>query len=256
MHRRTWLGATSLGLLQCIGARGEVPASAPGSPGSPEHPLQIEVAGRMATNWVGTQLLMRIYAHAKLAVRIYPVPIGRAARDLQAGLSDGDGVRIFAYGEGKPEALRVEPAFYRFTGHAYSLPGRGLRLKTVEDLQHLRVGAPANTFWVVGLIANLPQVFQAQTHEQLYRMMELGRVDLVLDTQINGRRWSAVTRTPLTESTELGRFELYHYLHRSHVDLVPRLSGAIRSMQASGELQRLIEVSERVVMTLGMDQFD
>lgn len=37
----------------------------------------------------------------------------------------------------------------------------------------------------------------------------------------------------------LERIVLYHFLHERHRDLVPKVEQAVRSMQASGELERV-----------------
>ena len=78
--------------------------------------------------------------------------------------------------------------------------------------------------------------------EQLFRMLDEGRVDLVLYTHADGlllaRNLGLTSVAPL--SPALKEVDMYLYLHKKHQALVPKLTQAIRDLKADGSYNRIL----------------
>jgi len=89
----------------------------------------------------------------------------------------------------------------------------------------------------------MPKVQQATSLEELVRMLDRERFDLLLVTdlfsgkvEIRRQRLDARIR-PLLPPLE--RIYIYHYLHERHRALVPQVEAVLREMTESGELEAL-----------------
>lgn len=245
-HRRRRISAALL-----LGALPWPPAGAQ----APAPELRIAAVQKDALSWVAARLLTEIYRAAGLRLVIEPLPAIRAGMAALGGELDGELIRIRAYSQRHPQLLRVEPAYYRLSVQAYSLPTRRLRIASREDLRLYTLGAVRGLSYVPELTAGHPALTQAQNAEQLFRMLQAGRLDLVLESSVSaGYVLDRLALHDVTASPELAHYELYHYLHPRHRELLPRLSEAIRRLKASGELGQLSTYYESMVIGLSPER--
>ena len=73
------------------------------------------------------------------------------------------------------------------------------------------------------------------------RMLNAGRVDLLITARINGLLMAKELKLDAIKplSPPLSRFWVYHYLHKSHKELVPIIDNVFKAMQEGGELEAL-----------------
>lgn len=219
-------------------------------------PIRIGAIDKDAVSWVAAQLLADIFKQAGLALEILPMPGPRTTKMSLAGELDGDLIRIQTYGQNYPVLVRVEPPFYRVSVRAFSMPGRNARISTRDDLQHYTLGAIRGMAYVYDLTETHPALTLAQNSEQMFRMLQAGRLDLVLDGSVAAR--ASIEKLGLKDmvvSPELAGFELYLYLHIRRRDLAPRIGEAIRKLKASGELARLTTMYEATVNAANVENF-
>jgi len=85
-------------------------------------------------------------------------------------------------------------------------------------------------------------VNKVEQPEQLFRMLESGRIDLALYTLADGvalaRGMGLATIQPVRPT--LKDVDMYLYLNRKHADLVAPLAAALRAMKADGSYDRLL----------------
>jgi polar amino acid transport system substrate-binding protein len=81
--------------------------------------------------------------------------------------------------------------------------------------------------------------------EQLFLMLDGGRIDLALYTRADGialaRSMGLAAVAPLAPS--LKDVDMYLYLHKRHEALVPKLAQALREMKADGSYNRILSFS-------------
>jgi len=209
--------------------------------GLPDVDAQVQVAQR---------LLGDVYRRAGLSLRLVSLPPARSILAIKTKQVDGEMMRIRSYGDQHPELLRVEPAFYRITVHAFSLLSRQIQVRRREDLLSYSLGVLRGVSYVPEIAAGHKALTLAQDNEQLLRMLQAQRIDLTLDGLLSGR--VTLARLGLADtvniSAELGRFELFHYLRVDQRSAAQRLGSTIQRMRASGELERLTTQYESALM--------
>ena len=97
------------------------------------------------------------------------------------------------------------------------------------------------------------QTEAVSSYEQAFMKLNTGRSDLVI-----GSRTTALIVLHQLGFTDIRvleppllRFPLYHYLHRSRADLIPRLEQILRDMTAKGEIKAIqTQVFEKILADL------
>jgi polar amino acid transport system substrate-binding protein len=89
----------------------------------------------------------------------------------------------------------------------------------------------------------MENVFVGDDLTSVMRMLDAGRIDLLITARINGllmaKELGLDAIKPL--SPPLSRLWVYHYLHERHKDLIPTIDAVFKAMQESGELEVLRE---------------
>jgi len=100
------------------------------------------------------------------------------------------------------------------------------------------------------ITAGMPYVQDISSTRRLMEFLRAGRADIALTNTINGLR--ELRRLEITNIVPSGPplevLELFHYIHKDHKELVPRVDAVIREMIASGEMQDLINKTELQIM--------
>jgi len=202
--------------------------------------LLITAVSKTGSSGVAARLLGEIYRRAGLQLQIEVLPAPRTSLMSLSGQADGDLMRIQSYGQNYPQLVRIDPAYYRVSVKAYSMPDRYVHVRTRDDLQHYALGAIRGMPYVAELSDKHPALTLTQNSSQMFRMLQAGRLDVVLSPTLSAQ--SAINSLQIRHvvaSPELALFELHHYLHVRRKDLAPRIADVIRKMKAGGELERL-----------------
>ncbi len=210
---------------------------------------------RLAANEKATEqlvaeiLLKEIYKSAGLVAQVEPLPGARANAALLRGEKDGEVARIRAYSERNPSLIRVDPPYYYLTTAVFARQGQK-PIKDKAELASYRVGTVRGIAHAEAAVAGLSKVEVVSDYEQLFRMLDAGRIDVAIDTGINGRMMiKRLALSRVEQVGELARLDLHTMLHPKHEALAARIGNAIRSMKASGELDKLIERTEHAVIS-------
>lgn len=189
---------------------------------------------------IASRLLRDIYQTAGLTIKVEPLPAARANALNLRGEKDGEVARIRPYADKHPTLLLVEPAYYYLATGVFTKAGSSVEIKDKTGLAKYRVGVVRGIAHAEAAVSGLTNVETVDSYEQLYRMVDAGRIDVAIDTSINGQR--VIRQLGLDRvllSGEIGRYELYNILNPRHKALVPRIAAAIKAMKTSGELSKL-----------------
>ena len=191
--------------------------------------------------WVTLQIIQALYRHINEPMYVDIVPLARASTEMASGKIDGELIRVAPYFVDNPNVVKVEPAVFTAEAVVFSLAGRSAVVRSRDDLVHYSIAYQRGQVFAQELIENHPAVTTTQTSAQLIRMLQAGRVDLVLLHRINGQYF--VDRLGLRElvdvSPVLVRNDYFHCLAKRHAPLAKRLGAAIMALKASGELERI-----------------
>lgn len=196
------------------------------------------------TDAAGRGFLDRLMAEAgrraDLRIRLVALPAERALINANAGIEDGDLNRIAGLEQAYPNLVRVpeknmDMRFVAFTR------GAELRCGGWACLDGRSVGLIKG--WKI-LEQNLPpgaEVTFAMDAQQLFRLLEMRRVDFVLYAEHMGEAQARALGLADVRAAgpPLAVQEMFVYLHAKHAALAPRLAGALRAIKSDGTYARL-----------------
>ena len=85
-------------------------------------------------------------------------------------------------------------------------------------------------------------VNRVSSPEQMFRMLDSGRIDIALYTRADGialtRSMGLSSIAPL--SPALKDVDMYLYLHKKHENLAPQIAKALRDMKADGTYNQIM----------------
>lgn len=170
-----------------------------------------------------------------LELKLIKLPPERALKNANEGIDDGDVNRIAGLEKLYPNLIRVpeknyDMKFVAFTRNpAFEIDGwRSLKPYIVGLIKGWKIfekNIPAGTDMV-----------HAHDPEQLFTLLEKGRIDIALYSRLMGL--DIVKRRQLTGVTilspPLAIRETFLYLHNRHKDLVPLIANALAALKREG----------------------
>lgn len=178
------------------------------------------------------------FRRARLGLRLEKLPAERALLLSNSGLADGELNRLSGIETLYPNLIRVPEKmgdwyFSAFSRDA-SAPGSiaAIRGRTVGFIRGWKIYERA--------LAGAKDVITVEDADQLFRLLQLGRIDVALYVRMmglahlkdHGIKGVRVVEPPLFIHEE------FIYLHRSHAGQVPALAAALRAMKRDGFYQR------------------
>ncbi len=175
-------------------------------------------------------------------LRLIRLPSERSLRSADLGEIDGEGLRVAGLERLYANLVQVPEryigisfvAFAKQPGIDLSAGWRGLASWRVAFITGWKLFETHAT--------DARSVTKVDTPEQMFRMLDSGRVDLALYTLADGlalaRGMKLEGIAPL--SPALQDVDMYLYLNRRHLTLIPRLAEALRDMKADGTYQRIL----------------
>lgn len=179
------------------------------------------------------------FRRAGVKLKLIKLPAERALRNVNAGIDDGDLARIAGLEAEYPNLVRVPEKLMDWEFAAFSrnpaLPARW------ETLRGLPVGHIRGWKIYERELAGAPYVVTAEDTAQLFRQLQLGRIDVALYARWQGL--DLLQREGLSEvhmlEPVLARREMFLYLHKRHAARVPQIAEALRAIKAEGLYARL-----------------
>lgn len=206
-----------------------------------------------AVGAVGIRVIQRVFDRIGVSVVFVSQPAARATLEASNGTIDGEIARIASYGSGLPEMVRVDPPWVRVRTVAYANAERHLQVRSAQDLAPLSVGIVRGIQHAAQVTKGLPQVTEVVRPKQLFDMLIVGRFDVAVDSDVNGRIFLQQRKRggEFKEVAEFGQQKIFLYLHRRHSALLIRVSRALEESRARGELDRWVVEAESAVADTG-----
>ena len=196
---------------------------------------------RKALEQLSQESLRRIGVDLKLV----SLPSERSLTAANLGEVDGEGLRVGGLGgpDGPyPNLIQVPERFVRISFVAFSKNATISLDNGWDSLKPYRIAFINGWKMFEANAQGARVVNKVDKPEQLFRMLDEGRVDLVLYTHADGlllaRNLGLTSVAPL--SPALKEVDMYLYLHKKHQALVPKLTQAIRDLKADGSYNRIL----------------
>lgn len=174
--------------------------------------------------------------------RLVGLPSERSLYAADRGEVDGEGLRVEGLSAQYANLVQVPE---RFIGVSFVAFARDRSLRVDRGWESLKPHSVAfiNGWKMFEANASGARIVnRVDKPEQLFRMLDGGRVDLALYTRADGvalaREMGLAGVVPLEPA--LKDVDMYLYLHRRHEALAPRVAQALRDMKADGSWQRIV----------------
>lgn len=216
----------------------------------PAESLTISTIEGSPVSEIACLILEEIYAKVGIDINIISLPALRATIESTSGNIDGETHRVFSYMKSHPEVNIVQESYYSIETVLFTQKSNPALYASVETLPLYSFSILKGVEKSIELTHGFSHVQEFDTADRMMQFLSLGRIDFALLSKLNGI--SVLNRLELDGieiySPPLEITELYHYLHKSHSDLIPLLEKTIRNMKNSGELRGIIQNAEKKVM--------
>jgi polar amino acid transport system substrate-binding protein len=177
-----------------------------------------------------------------LEFRLISQPSERSLYSANNGEVDGEGLRVAGLGVQYPNLVQVPERYVGISFVAFARDANIVLDRGWDSLKPYSVAFITGWKMFEANAAGARSVTKVEQPEQLFRMVDSGRVDLALYTRADGvamvQRLGLAAVAPLGPS--LKDVDMFLYLHRKHEALVPRLAAALRAMKADGTYNRIM----------------
>ena len=188
-------------------------------------------------------VLREAYRRIGLTVTITPMAPDQALRESNAGQLDGEPARVAGLEARFPNLVRVPVAVVTVDAMVF-----GNRVPLVplgwDSLRPYRIGILKGVQYAVDGTRGMRVEAYPDT-ARLFAALENDDIDFAVSTRIEGvlmmrelgTRRVAMLEPPLT------KIVLYHYLHTSRRDLLPKITAALQDMEREGRMRHILQTT-------------
>ena len=176
------------------------------------------------------ELSQEAFRRAGLAIKLVSLPSERSLQSANAGEVDGEGLRVAGLSSQYANLVQVPERYISVSFVAFAKDAM-INLDTGWDaLKSQRVAFITGWKMFEANAATARVVNKVDKPEQMFRMLDSGRVDLALYTRTDGialvRSMGLSSIAPL--SPPLKEVDMYLYLNKKHEDAVQHLDAVFR----------------------------
>lgn len=174
--------------------------------------------------------------------KLVSLPSERSLHSANQGEVDGEGLRVPGLSSQYPNLVQVPE---RYIGVSFVAFAKDASIRIDQGWESLK---PHRLAFINGWkmfetnAAGAKAITKVDKPEQMFLMLDAGRIDLALYTRADGialtRSMGLSSVAPLTPA--LKDVDMYLYLHKRHEALVPKLAQALREMKADGSYNRIL----------------
>ena len=167
----------------------------------------------------------------------------RALTNANIGIDHGVSMRIKGLNKKFTNLVRIEEPLISNEFVAYS---RDLHIVTDSwvSLENHLVGYIHGWQIFQNNMTEGTQKNSVKTAEQMFRMLDLGRIDIALYERWQGLELARKSNMKvLVHEPPLATVDMYPFMHKDYAHLVPKLTQALRDMKADGGYQKIYETS-------------
>ena len=189
---------------------------------------------------VAYDILKEAYRRLNLQISEANLPSERSLAYSNSGVTDGEVMRVAGIEEQYPNLLRVKVALLRAQMQVYTT-GLSFPVEGWHSLLPYRIcirsGIRINMLNTIGMQREL-----ANSEQQILNMLRAGRCDVAVLSQNAWLVIDQLQKGPLRAlQPPLTNDPLYHYVHRRHAALVPKLEAVLLEMQRDHSTERILQ---------------
>jgi len=184
-------------------------------------------------------IVREAYRRLGIEVQIRKYPGERALKLANSGKVDGDVQRIDGLSGKYQNLIQLRPAINYIEAAAFSRDTT-IGINGWDSLRPFNIGIIRGIKFAENNTKGM-RTYAAKNYAGLSRMLEGKRVELAISPSLNGRYQMTILgiKGIMELKPSISRFDLFHYIHKKHADLKPKLEAIFRKMKASGALLKI-----------------
>jgi len=188
-----------------------------------------------------TKVMCEVYASLGYRLQVKPLPGRRTLKLSNNGTLDGELVRIASIPQEYPNLIIVKPSLFDIEGIAFVLD-KAITIESVDDLKGKKIGIIRGIKWARQLTLN-EYVFETSGVFHLMKLLQSGRVDLVLATKRSGGNIlkTAFPNMRVKYSPVLMTVPVFHFINKKNKKLKAKLTESLIALDKSGRKAQLIK---------------
>jgi len=187
----------------------------------------------------GYSILKEAYELLGINIAYEVYPAARALIQSNNGSVDGEVLRLAGIEQSYPNLIRVPVPIYYNEFVAFTKEKK-FPFQGVESLKSYKVGTMRGMKIAEKILKGVTYTSLTK-HEQIFKMIETGRLDVGVLPRVDTILFSKRLGVPVQIlEPRLGKFSMYHYLHKKHSHLLPILTEILRKMEKSGHIEEVV----------------
>lgn len=186
------------------------------------------------------EVLKVAYAKIGIQLNITQLPAKRAMEELLTGTIDGDVARIEGLDTHNSQIIQIKVPVNTIEGIALTC-NNAIRIQKKEDLKGRRVGIHTGIRFAEELTKGMNPT-RAKSWHKLFELLYAERIDVVIAFRgvEEGQVLNSKSQCLHINEPPLDTHNVYHYLNKRHLDIVPVITLILQEMQDSGEMAEIL----------------
>ncbi|AKU21825.1 ABC transporter substrate-binding protein [Massilia sp. NR 4-1] len=228
MHRRTLLNLALLAYLPALSAYGASKAMR----------VSTLLETDPATD-IAEQVLREAYRRLGMSLDVVRLPAERALVSANDGMMDGELYRKIGIERDYPNLMIVPIPLLTYEIVIFTL-GTSFVVNGWESLRPFTIGF-IRGIKIVEQNTQGMHIEPVATMMQALQKMTMGRTDVVVGNRVSGLAMAKTLKLADIRVLQppLATFPVFHYLHKKHEALIPKLSAVLQQMQKDKVIERI-----------------
>lgn len=206
-------------------------------------PLKFAMLENSETQNIAMCVLAEAYKAIGKEVQFHAFPATRSLKLSNEGHYDGEVSRILAANNLYRNLTPIITPTLELKATAFTLEHKDFKPQGFKSLAPFRVIIPKAVILFEKGTKDLPHVVKATDIHSPFKMLMLGRGDIVATSFLNGVTVmrSLGINNAVALSPPIMSIPLHHFLHKKHANLVPLISSQMAKMQDNGRIQQIYQ---------------
>ena len=184
-------------------------------------------------------IIEQAYQRLGIDLVITYLPAERALIEANEGIADGELQRIAGLSQKYPNLIQVPVRIWVMKGMVFT-KNLQFEVNGWQSLKSYRIGSLQGIKFVENNTEGMQRWF-LRDYKQLFLMLADDRLDIVILGYLSGLKGMQASKVKGIRilSPPVSTFNLYHYLHRKHDQLVPQITEVLENMEQQGEIRAI-----------------
>jgi polar amino acid transport system substrate-binding protein len=181
-------------------------------------------------------ILTEAYQRIGMTINVTPYPARRGLSLANDGILDGEAGRLEQIHPQFPNLVMIPvPIFLNRTVAFTKDPD--MQITAWDDMRPYHVTTMLGLKYTESKLEGFEHVEFVGTIQQAFRMLELGRTDVVVFALLDGLNVINELSLQGVVPNVFEHIPSYHFLHKKHTAIVPAITKALQEMEREGRLQ-------------------